>query len=85
MIGALSNLPHPLFFSPNTSTRLFMQPQTDDAQHDTALSNRVAALNLLDLTLEHLDIQISEASSISEINNIVRACGQRQYQKIPNV
>lgn len=65
--------------SPNSSTRLFMQSQTDDTQHDTALSNRVAALNLLDLTLEHLDIEISETSSVPEINTVVRACGQSQY------
>lgn len=55
-----------------------MQPQSDDSQHDTALSNRVAALNLLDLTLEHLDIEISETSTIPKINSIVRACGQSQ-------
>ena len=37
-----------------------MQPTTDDASHDEALSSRVAALNLLDLDLGHLDIEVSE-------------------------
>lgn len=58
--------------------RLFMQPQTDDSQHDTALSNRVAALNLLDLTLEHLDIEVGQASA-TKVNAVVRACGQSQF------
>lgn len=56
--------------------RLFMQPSTDDASHDEALSNRVAALNVLDLSLEHLDIEVGEAGS--RVDDIIKACGESQ-------
>ncbi|KAJ3575780.1 hypothetical protein NP233_g865 [Leucocoprinus birnbaumii] len=56
--------------------RLFAQPQTDDSSHDTALSNRIAALNLLDLTLEHLDIAV-ENESKGEVEEVVKACGSK--------
>ncbi|TFK39557.1 hypothetical protein BDQ12DRAFT_682001 [Crucibulum laeve] len=58
--------------------RLFMQPVSDDASHDEALSSRVAALNMLDLTLEHLDIDVGEAGS--EVNTVVNACGEMLTQ-----
>ncbi|KXN87298.1 Vacuolar protein sorting-associated protein 9A [Leucoagaricus sp. SymC.cos] len=56
--------------------RLFTQPQTDDSSHDTTLSNRIAALNLLDLTLEHLDIAVDNESK-PEVDNVVKACGAK--------
>lgn len=37
-------------------TRLFSPLCSDDARHDEALSSRVAALNMLDLTLDHLGL-----------------------------
>ena len=46
---------------------------TDDASHDEALSSRVAALNMLDLGLGHLGI--GEAVNESELNAVVKACG----------
>ncbi|KAF9440734.1 hypothetical protein P691DRAFT_780012 [Macrolepiota fuliginosa MF-IS2] len=55
--------------------RLFMQPITDDASHDEALANRVAALNMLDLTLEHLDIEVGQAGK--EVDKVVKACGEK--------
>ncbi|KXN87301.1 hypothetical protein AN958_08990 [Leucoagaricus sp. SymC.cos] len=57
-------------------TVLFTQPQTDDSSHDTTLSNRIAALNLLDLTLEHLDIAVDNESK-PEVDNVVKACGAK--------
>jgi len=58
--------------------RIFAQPQTDDSSHDSALSNRIAALNLLDLTLEHLDIAVEEESKL-EVEDVVKNCGASQY------
>jgi len=57
---------------------MFAQPQTDDSSHDSALSNRIAALNLLDLTLEHLDIAVEEESKL-EVEDVVKKCGASQY------
>ncbi|KAF5316222.1 hypothetical protein D9619_006641 [Psilocybe cf. subviscida] len=54
--------------------RLFRQPSTDDASHDEALSNRVAALNMLDLGLGHLGIDTGEVNE-SELDAVVKACG----------
>lgn len=51
-----------------------MQPTADDHAHDEALSNRIAALNVLDLTLEHLDIKIS----MDDIEDVVKECGERK-------
>jgi hypothetical protein len=41
------SLTHPSLFSPLES---------DDARHDEALASRIAALNLLDLSLDHLGL-----------------------------
>ncbi|KAG5642108.1 hypothetical protein DXG03_003607 [Asterophora parasitica] len=53
--------------------RLYMQPTSDDSSHDEALSSRVAALNMLDLGLEHLDIHADQAGP--ELDAVVKACG----------
>ncbi|KAF4569894.1 hypothetical protein EYR36_009696 [Pleurotus pulmonarius] len=58
--------------------RVFMQPTSDDASHDEALSGRVAALNMLDLGLEHLDIVVGDLAS--ELNLVVKACGETLTQ-----
>lgn len=55
--------------------RLFLQPTSDDPTHDEALSSRVAALNLLDLGLEHLDVDISSVGG-SGVDAVVRECGE---------
>lgn len=54
--------------------RLFLQPTSDDASHDDALSSRVAALNMLDLSLEHLDVDVGDGGEQLEL--VVKACGE---------
>ena len=56
-----------------------MQSTTDDLSHDEALSNRVAALNLLDLGLRHLGIEIDEAINEEELDLVVNACGESEH------
>lgn len=58
--------------------RLFLPSNSDDAPHDEALSSHIAALNLLDLGLEHLDVDVGSAGS--EIDVVVRACGETLSQ-----
>ncbi|KAF8632079.1 hypothetical protein AX15_002055 [Amanita polypyramis BW_CC] len=58
--------------------RLFMQPVSDDASHDETLASRVAALNMMDLTLEHLDIDVGVAGE--ELDLVVKACGETLMQ-----
>jgi hypothetical protein len=54
--------------------RLYLQPTSDDLSHDEALSGRVAALNMLDLGLEHLDVHVGNAGF--ELDLVVKACGE---------
>ena len=54
--------------------RLFMQALSDDAIHDEALSSRIAAVNLLDLTLAHLGVDVGE--SAQAVESVVKACGE---------
>ncbi|KAI0689506.1 hypothetical protein BC835DRAFT_1418481 [Cytidiella melzeri] len=54
--------------------RLFMQSSSDDATHDEALSSRIAAVNLLDLTLDHLGVDVGESAAALEA--VVKACGE---------
>lgn len=58
-------------------TRLFLPSHSDDASHDEALSSHIAALNVLDLGLEHLDVDVGSAGS--EIDVVVRACGESKF------
>ncbi|KAG5339356.1 hypothetical protein C0989_004636 [Termitomyces sp. Mn162] len=58
--------------------RLYMQPTSDDSSHDETLSSRVAALNLLDLGLEHLDIHVENPSK--ELDLVIRDCGETLSQ-----
>lgn len=53
-----------------------MQPTTDDASHDEALTSRVAALNMLDLGLGHLGIEVGDAVNEPELDAVVKACGE---------
>ncbi|KAJ7594616.1 hypothetical protein C8J56DRAFT_927206 [Mycena floridula] len=63
--------------------RFFLLPLSDDSSHDEALSSRVAALNMLDLGLEHLDICVTspdkgvqqDAKVEKKIDKVVRSCG----------
>lgn len=54
-----------------------MQPTTDDALHDEALSSRVAALNMLDLGLGHLGIEVPESVNDTALQAVVKDCGDR--------
>ncbi|EIW80318.1 hypothetical protein CONPUDRAFT_154356 [Coniophora puteana RWD-64-598 SS2] len=84
---------HDSLFSPNTTNpslgiveralcevvydRIFMNG-VDDASHDEALSSRVAAVNLVDLTLAHLDVDVGGAAD--DLNSVITACGQTLQQ-----
>jgi hypothetical protein len=52
--------------------RLFLLSTSDHASHNEALSSRIAALNLLDLGLEHLDIGDANHAE-PEVDAVVRA------------
>ena len=54
--------------------RLFSPPNSDDLSHDEALSSRIAALNLLDLSLENLGVEI-DPSFADEMMDVIKACG----------
>ena len=56
--------------------RLFRPSTSDDASHDEALSSRIAALNMLDLGLEHLGIDVGKAGSA--VQKVVAATGQSE-------
>lgn len=58
--------------------RLFSPPTSDDSSHDQALTSRVAALNMLDLTLEHLGIEVP-ANAGSQLDSVVKACGEGEF------
>ncbi|KAG6918160.1 hypothetical protein DXG01_016145 [Tephrocybe rancida] len=62
--------------------RLYMQPTSDDGQHDETLSSRVAALNMLDLGLEHLDIQVDQGAGAGgeDLDKVIKACGETLSQ-----
>ena len=54
--------------------RLYRPPSSDDASHDEALSDRITALNKLDLSLDHLGVDAGESKD--DVYRIVEACGQ---------
>ncbi|KAK0205608.1 hypothetical protein DFS33DRAFT_1502657 [Desarmillaria ectypa] len=61
--------------------RLLHPMQSDDLSHDEALSSRVAALNMLDLGLQHLDIIIDgDIADHEELENLIQACGDTLTQ-----
>ncbi|KAJ7481797.1 hypothetical protein FB451DRAFT_1237212 [Mycena latifolia] len=55
--------------------RLFSPQSSDDSSHDQALSSRVAALNMLDLNLEHLGVDVPPEAAVG-LEQVVKACGQ---------
>lgn len=55
--------------------RLFAPEGSDDKSHDEALSSRVAALNMLDLTLEHLGVEAG-SDAIAGVDKVVQAVGR---------
>lgn len=58
-------------------SRLFSPATSDDASHDEALSSRVAAMNMVDLGLEHLGVDIGKAGA--DVEAVTRACGESRY------
>ncbi|KAF9645660.1 hypothetical protein BDM02DRAFT_3119935 [Thelephora ganbajun] len=54
--------------------RLFIPSNSDDLSHDDALSSRIAALNLLDLSLENLGVEI-DPSAAHDMRHVIKACG----------
>ncbi|KAL5531486.1 hypothetical protein ACEPAG_4363 [Sanghuangporus baumii] len=54
--------------------RLYRPSSSDDASHDEALSSRIAALNKLDLNLDHLGVEAGGTKD--DVYRIVEACGQ---------
>lgn len=63
-----------------------MQPTTDDASHDEALSSRIAALNMLDLGLGHLGIEVPRTVDEAALNAVVKECGDRaSSSSSPNI
>ena len=55
-----------------------MQPTTDDASHDEALSTRIAARNMLDLRLDHLGIEVPKSVDESALSAVIKECGDRK-------
>ena len=53
---------------------LFKPSNSDDAQHDEALSSRIATLNMLDVTLDHLGVDVGLVGA--DVDSVVRACGE---------
>lgn len=61
-------------FPQDSEFRLFTPSNSDDLSHDEALSSRIAALNLLDLSLENLGVDI-DPSAVEEMRDVIKACG----------
>ncbi|KAF8511834.1 hypothetical protein BU17DRAFT_54371 [Hysterangium stoloniferum] len=55
--------------------RIFCPFSGDDASHDGALANRIAALYMLDLRLEHLGVEIPNETVGANVQNVVKTCG----------
>ena len=45
--------------------------------HDEALSSRIAAVNLLDLSLSHLGVEVGHSGP--EVEAVVKACGESTF------
>lgn len=55
--------------------RLFAPEGSDDRSHDEALASRVAALHMLDLTLEHLGVDVGHAGTAG-VDRVAQAVGK---------
>ncbi|KAG0187617.1 hypothetical protein DFQ28_006061 [Apophysomyces sp. BC1034] len=60
---------------------LFPEPKGDEYLADEALASRIAALSLLDLSLEHLGVILNDPAEIDSINEAFKAAGI-QLQKL---
>jgi len=54
---------------------LFAQPGSEDFLHDEQLQAKIAALNFLDLTLEHLGFVLEHHEDVAHIAQVVREGG----------
>ncbi|KAL9554386.1 hypothetical protein MBANPS3_002831 [Mucor bainieri] len=60
--------------------QLFTNPEGDEAMQDEALESRIAALNLLDLNLQHLGVTIESEQDNEHLNHIVKEAGTQLQQ-----
>lgn len=60
--------------------QLFTNPDGDEAMQDEALESRIAALNLLDLNLNHLGVILQDQADIDNMNSIVKLAGNQLQQ-----
>lgn len=60
--------------------QLFTNPDGDEAMQDEALESRIAALNLLDLNLQHLGVTIESEQDNQHLNQIVKQAGAQLQQ-----
>ncbi|KAF7329907.1 VPS9 domain-containing protein [Mycena kentingensis (nom. inval.)] len=74
VLGSVERTICVLFFD-----RLFAPATSDDPSHDQALSSRVAALNMLDLNLEHLGVDVP-AEAEEGLDAVVKACGHEKAE-----
>ena len=85
MISSTTGEPHETQvcsrFPQNSEFRLFIPSNSDDLSHDEALSSRIAALNLLDLSLENLGIEI-DPSAADEMRDVIKACGDSKLFQV---
>ncbi|KAI9494754.1 hypothetical protein BDB00DRAFT_816923 [Zychaea mexicana] len=65
---------------------LFATPGGDESLQDEALESRIAALNLLDLNLEHLGVIVEDQSETDDIEIVVKEAGLQlqQLNSIPD-
>ncbi|KAI9318224.1 hypothetical protein BX666DRAFT_1936192 [Dichotomocladium elegans] len=65
---------------------LFSTPGGDEPLQDEALESRIAALNLLDLSLSHLGVIVEDDADIRDINAVVKKAGMQlqQLNSIPD-
>lgn len=60
---------------------LFMNADGDEAMQDEALESRIAALNLLDLNLQHLGVLLPEApEDIETMHEVIKLAGSQLQQ-----
>ena len=59
---------------------LFTTPGGDESLQDEALESRIAALNLLDLNMEHLGVIVEDESEIEDIEAVVKEAGLQLQQ-----
>jgi hypothetical protein len=70
---------------------LFSPATSDDGKHDIALSSRIAAMNMLDLSLEHLGVVVKETTAepgkeaeLAERNRRVEEGLQKMIEHVGN-